>query len=367
MKIKETFLALTMKTFPYGYEEELEIFLPKGYFKDEHGNYYYKIGESKTAFTCHLDTACKAQVNVTHVFDKNYIRTNGKSILGADDKAGMTVLLYMIEKNVPGLYCFFIGEEVGCIGSSAASKDDMFKNYNRMISFDRRGTGSIITYQSSQRCCSDKFANELAKQYNSNGMMMAPDDTGVYTDSAEFTGVISECTNISVGYYKEHTHEEHQDLAHLVKLCNASVKIDWENLPTERDTKNKEYKNYYKSEYSTYDSYHPTGRFSSRSGSSRRLSSRAFREYDDWYDETPKSKWKTVKNKPQKIYLDTLENDITDSFSQRETKFYYESLKQMLFDDKLTVQDFEIIKEQYLDMNDPKDQAFYDDIIFHLS
>ena len=368
MKIKETFLALTMKTYPYGYEEELELLLPKGYFNDQHGNYFYKIGDSKTAFTCHLDTACKAQVNVTHVFDKNYIRTNGKSILGADDKAGMTVLLYMIEKNVPGLYCFFIGEEVGCIGSTAASKDDMFKNYNRMISFDRRGTGSVITHQSSQRCCSDKFANELSKQFNQYGMVMSPDDTGVYTDSAEFVSVISECTNISVGYYKEHTHEEHQDLAHLVKLCNASIKIDWENLPVERDVKSKEYKSYY-NEYSTYDSYHyPTGRYSSRSSSSRKLSSRAFRDLEDWYDDTPTNNWKKLKNKSQRVYLDTIDNDITETFTQKEkNKFYYEPLKQMLFDDKLTVNDFEVIKEQYLDMNDPKDQDFYDDIIFHLT
>ena len=42
-----------------------------------------------------------------------------KTILGADDKAGMVILLYMIEKKIPGLYYFFIGEEVGCIGSNA--------------------------------------------------------------------------------------------------------------------------------------------------------------------------------------------------------------------------------------------------------
>ena len=69
MNIKETFLALTSKTYPYGFEDELEVFLPKGYTKDENGNYFYKVGESKTAFTCHLDTACKDKTDVIHVFD----------------------------------------------------------------------------------------------------------------------------------------------------------------------------------------------------------------------------------------------------------------------------------------------------------
>jgi hypothetical protein len=91
----------------------------------------------------------------------------------------------MIEKNIPGLYCFFYGEEVGCIGSGLASKDSsIYKDYDRMISFDRRGTDSIITFQSSKRCCSDKFANELANRLNKHNLKMKPDDTGVYTDSS---------------------------------------------------------------------------------------------------------------------------------------------------------------------------------------
>jgi hypothetical protein len=244
MDIKRKFLKLTKRTYPYGTEQQLVSHLPSGYFKDDHGNYYYEIGKANTAFTCHLDTACKDQVIVNHKIEKNIISTDGKSILGADDKAGMTVLLYMIEKKIPGLYCFFIGEEVGCIGSGKASDDDYFKNYDRMVSFDRRGTKSVITHQSSKRCCSDEFATELSTRLNRFGMLMEPDNTGVYTDSAEFTQVVPECTNISVGYYKEHTNFEHQDIEHLIKLCIAVTRIDWETLPVKRDPSKVEYKPY---------------------------------------------------------------------------------------------------------------------------
>jgi len=34
----------------------------------------------------------------------------------------------------------------------------------------------------------------------------------VYTDTAEFTDIIPECTNRSVGYAREHTQEESLDL-----------------------------------------------------------------------------------------------------------------------------------------------------------
>lgn len=244
MNIKETFLELTSRTYPYGNEHRLRDLLPKGTAKDNHGNYFYKIGNSRTIFACHLDTACKKYEKVNHVIDGNIIRTNGKTILGADDKAGVTVLLYMIEQKVPGTYYFFIGEEVGCIGSKAASAKDNFSKYDRIISFDRRDTCSVITHQGWERCCSNEFANELSKAYIDLGLELKPDDTGVHTDSAEFTSVIPECTNISVGYYKEHTHEEHQDIEFLEKLCMASAIIDWEKLPTIRNPKVKEYKEY---------------------------------------------------------------------------------------------------------------------------
>jgi di/tripeptidase len=47
--------------------------------------------------------------------------------------------------------------------------------------------------------------------------------------------IIPECTNVSVGYYREHTTEEKQDIDHLINLCKACVKVDWENLSVKRD------------------------------------------------------------------------------------------------------------------------------------
>ena len=118
MDIKSTFLRLTNKTYPHGTEAELNGLLPDFLDTDEFGNRFYKIGESTCMFTSHLDTATQANTIVNHVIDGDIIRTDGQSILGADDKAGVTIMLYMIEHNVTGLYYFFVGEEVGGIGSS---------------------------------------------------------------------------------------------------------------------------------------------------------------------------------------------------------------------------------------------------------
>lgn len=242
MRIRRKFLQLTRQTFPYGHESDLVKYLPDGSWVDGHGNYFYVIGDNPTTmFACHLDTACAEQEFVKHVQTEKMISTDGRTILGADDKAGMVVLLYMIEKKIPGLYYFFIGEEVGCIGSGNLADDwDNFEykdSIKKVVSFDRRGTGSVITHQLYGRCCSDEFAEELSFRLNTAGfdLNLEPDDTGIMTDSAKFIDLVPECTNISVGYYKEHTHSECQDIDYLSRLCRSVVLIDWETLPVERD------------------------------------------------------------------------------------------------------------------------------------
>jgi hypothetical protein len=353
--IKEIFLRLTSKTVPFGEEDRfvddvMPLIFPKDIEKDEHGNYFYKIGDSRTIFASHLDTVSKRYEQVTHVIDGDIIRTDGKTTLGADDKAGVTVMLYMIENQIPGLYYFFIGEEVGCIGSGLAAQYGDFKGkYDRIISFDRRNTGSVITHQSSGRCCSNEFADALCNEFNEAGMSYKKDSGGVYTDSAEFVDIVPECTNISVGYYKEHTVDEHQDIDHLSKLAVACTKVNWEDLPVERDPKSK-YGRYDGDDYSFSDGfgYSPT---------------RSYGFHDDWYDndEPKKTRRAGKKNKVKKrgkVYYDggTDLIDITDEMSGDK----YDFIISKFVDDEFTWDDLMIVKEYYLDMSSDYDKYFYE-------
>lgn len=249
MNIKDKFLELTSRTYPHGTESEIFPLLGEGLQADEFGNLFIKIGESDVMFTAHLDTATPALTEVNHVFEGNIIKTDGKSILGADDKAGVTIMLNMIENSIPGLYYFFLGEEVGCIGSrkvATVQKENKIEGINKVISFDRRGNNSIITYQSGARCCSDTFGSALSKALNDvdSTFKYENDDTGILTDSVQFVSIYAECTNISVGYQNEHTFSEKQDIEHLTKLAEACLKVDWNALPVERDPSTTEYKSY---------------------------------------------------------------------------------------------------------------------------
>jgi hypothetical protein len=178
----------------------------------------------------------------------------------------------MIKNNIPGLYYFFLGEEVGCIGSkkvATVQKETKIEGINKVISFDRRGTNSIITYQTGKRCCSDNFGKTLAGQLNQadGGFKYEIDPTGVLTDSVQFISIYSECTNISVGYQSEHTFSETQNIEHLEKLAEACLKVDWNSLPVERDPSVVDYKSYGNSwGYPGWDDddYYPGSRYGSR-------------------------------------------------------------------------------------------------------
>jgi hypothetical protein len=241
--VRSTFISLVTETYPHGHEEEVVPFISQaGLQKDEFGNYYKIIGKSQTMFTSHLDTADRKKSKVTIYSelknDQEHLMSDGTTILGADDKSGVSVMLYLIAHNIPGVYYFFIGEERGGIGSGKVSsifeKVEHLKDIKRCISFDRRNYYSVITEQLGMECCSDEFAKALANQYNSQGMKFSLDPTGIYTDSASFIDQIPECTNISVGYFDEHTTRESQNITFLEKLAKASVNVKWEELPTSK-------------------------------------------------------------------------------------------------------------------------------------
>lgn len=314
--IKDTFLKLTSRTYPHGTEKELFHLLDKDLKEDEFGNLFIKIGESDAMFTSHLDTATKALCKVNHVFDKNIIKTDGKSILGADDKAGVTIMLYMIEHKIPGLYYFFLGEEVGCIGSkkvASVQKLEKIQGINKVISFDRRGTDSIITFQSSKRSCSDKFGQALADELNSINKTFdyKLDKNGILTDSIQFTDIYPECTNISVGYYSEHTFSERQDIEHLRKLAVACLKIQWNELPVDRDPSKVEYDNWGGSygwgaawdDYYFDDSKYNTGNYSGKKENIAALANYQAKNIDKTYaygslQSKPEIKRKYIHDKP---------------------------------------------------------------------
>lgn len=241
-----------------------------GMQEDAFGNFWCQIGDDVTTmFSCHTDTVAKdgGYQNVEWREDLLGLH-NGKpgQCLGADDGAGIWLMLEMIKANKPGLYIFHRSEEVGGLGSGWIVKNapQLVHGIKRAIAFDRKGTDSVITHQRGSRCCSDVFAKALAAELNKfHGFTYKPDSTGVFTDTANYDELIPECTNLSTGYYKEHGPLETLDVMHLYQLRDALLQIDFEALPTERDPSVIEF-----DDYSYYGGYSYKG-YSGYSGWSK--------------------------------------------------------------------------------------------------
>lgn len=161
-------------------------------------------------------------------------RTKLTNCLGADCTTGVWLMMEMIRAGVEGRYVFHREEETGGGGSSYVAKEEpqRLEGIQAAIAFDRKGYRSIITHQMMGRCCSDEFADSLAKALDMN---YETDDTGTFTDTANYTELVGECTNISVGYFAQHGPTEEQDAEFALALRDALICSDFTNLVFKRE------------------------------------------------------------------------------------------------------------------------------------
>lgn len=197
----------------------LEDYLKAEAEVDAAGNIIVFVGEKPTIlWSCHTDTIHPQHSGYSPlVYDNIFVCSKDKRQLGADDGVGIWIMLSMINAKIPGLYIFHAGEECGGIGSSyiADHNKALLTGIDQAIAFDRKGTHSVITHQAGGKCCSNLFAKDLCNALN---MGHSPDDTGVFTDTANYIYDIPECTNVSAGYYGEHTFNEFLNFKYAVAL-----------------------------------------------------------------------------------------------------------------------------------------------------
>jgi hypothetical protein len=207
---------------------------------DKLGNLYKRIDDPKkqrspVLWSCHTDTVHRmGGKQQLYLRDGLFtVKSKESNCLGADDTAGIWLMTQMIKSKVPGLYVFHRAEEVGGLGSEhiATVGKTLLEDIHFAIAFDRYGTNSIITHQGGLRCCSDDFSKSLSKEL---GMGHTEDKGGTFTDTANYTDLIPECTNLSVGYDWQHTKKEELDSKYLFELRDAMFDFNYKNLTQSR-------------------------------------------------------------------------------------------------------------------------------------
>lgn len=233
------------------------------------GNIYIVKGNSETypCVVAHLD-----QVQNEHSDDFMAVETDDiifgyshknrkQEGLGADDKNGIWIALKCLESTDVLKVAFFVGEEIGCVGSRRCDMS-FFADCRFVVQPDRKGSSDLITNISGV-ICSDKFKfdiNPLAFGYTST--------YGLMTDVLELSerGIGLSCINLSCGYYSPHTDEEFtvkEDILNCLNFVKYIIENCTEVYPHKYDSGYSysgykyPYSSYWK-DYDDYDDYYGT-------------------------------------------------------------------------------------------------------------
>ena len=187
---------------------------------DAYGNLYIQKGNQARTVNCviaHLDINQRTITDDIEIMQINdwilgVDRGTGKQIgLGHDDKTGVYFCLQALARFKNIKVFFPLDEEIGCLGSKA-SNADFFDNVGFMLQLDRRGKGDISIASNGNDLLTKDMQTELEPilaDYDYKFIRTVSTDVGFLVGALDIQG-----TNISCGYYNEHSNEEVLNTVH---------------------------------------------------------------------------------------------------------------------------------------------------------
>jgi putative aminopeptidase FrvX len=154
------------------------------------------------------------------LIERNNIVSSEKGILGADDRAGVSMILNLLKevgdyREVPPLkFIFTVGEEEGQYGAESIDPD-FFEDVSFGISLDRKNCKDIVYKSNSKEYSNLEFAERVARVSSrifSEENAFVPCQGGISDLRVWSEKDTRPCVNLSVGYFDEHTDEERLDL-----------------------------------------------------------------------------------------------------------------------------------------------------------
>ena len=155
-------------------------------------------------------------------------KNSSAKCLGADDRAGVWIALELIKQGYTDKFNFgfFSGEEIGCTGSRAFSKEADLKKYSCFIGLDRacrNGKQNAATYGYDNEDLYSLSTYELS--YGSYT------DCSVLAEAADLA-----CINFSVGYQHEHTKLEVLSIDQMVETLEMMKSLPLLDQPLEAES-----------------------------------------------------------------------------------------------------------------------------------
>jgi tripeptide aminopeptidase len=182
-------------------------------YTDKIGNLlaYKYCGEGPTILlSAHMDTVEEIGVD-REIIEDGTMLTSSEGILGADDRAGIAVILEVLANlqqthfNGTIKVAFTVEEEIGCLGSRKID-EDFLEDVAGAIVVDRRGERDIVTsFANRVPFCPEEYGLLFEKAGQLAGMHDWKMTPGGISDAKVFAERGIPSVNLSTGYYKEHS------------------------------------------------------------------------------------------------------------------------------------------------------------------
>jgi putative aminopeptidase FrvX len=215
---------------------------------DHLGNIYLTKGRADVypCIVAHMDTvhAITGESITPVTIDGRVTGMHASSMtqtgIGGDDKCGLFCALEIMGKLPACKAAFFVDEEVGCLGSSAADMDFLKHDCAFVLQADRRGSSDFVTAIGGRPMSSVEWQKAIKPLLNAHGYKPS---TGAMTDveALRDNGLGICAANMSAGYHNPHQDTEYivlSELENVVKLmlaiCRAHGHKRWEFIPPER-------------------------------------------------------------------------------------------------------------------------------------
>lgn len=182
--------------------------------------YCLAIGDIPIGLVAHLDTVFNSPPTNIYYDQKAEIIWSPEG-LGADDRAGVYSILFLIKKGYRPTVIFTTDEELGCIGADSLVADwkEPPVELKYLIELDRRGEKDCVFYQ-----CTNKEFKEYVKSFDFTLANGSFSDISVLCPCWKIAGV-----NLSIGYYNEHSYTEFLNIRHMfntIKKVEAMLKAE---------------------------------------------------------------------------------------------------------------------------------------------
>ncbi|ALA07296.1 hypothetical protein SECTIM467_172 [Brevibacillus phage SecTim467] len=187
-----------------------------------------KCGDGNGAIvmlSAHMDSVKNIQKG-RKVIEKNGVFFSTKGVLGADDRAGIAIIMSVL-RNIDKIdfngnikVAFTVSEEIGCVGSRKMDVN-WYEDVDLAIVVDRRGNRDIVTGCGAPY----NFCSEAVGKFFENCSGLLDMDWKVVgggtSDAITFSSNGIHSVNLSAGYYNEHTEKEFV----VIKDCQDTINL----------------------------------------------------------------------------------------------------------------------------------------------